>query len=161
MNFPITTSIRSRLGVDERALRQALLDCMIAAQGPVALAEAGAALGWSAERTAAAADGLRAKKLAAPGADGRVQYAYPVSAVPTAHQVTLADGRTLYAMCAIDSLGCYFTFGQPVQVDARCHVCGAPLRIAVTGSGHVESQPPGVHVTHVDLNKYDDWAGST
>ena len=32
----------------------------------------------------------------------KVNFIYPVSALPTNHRVTLADGRTFTAMCAID-----------------------------------------------------------
>ena len=125
------------------------------------MAAAGAAFGWPPEQIAAVGASLAAKKLAALDEQGRVKYAYPVSSAPTSLRVTLADGRQLYAMCAIDALGCCFTFGQPVQIDARCHVCGQPVHIAVTGPAQVQSQPPDAHVTHVDLNKYDDWAANT
>ena len=161
MTFPVTPSIRSRLTRDESALRRALLDCMVAAQGPAAFADAGSVLGWTVERTAAVVNSLVAKKLVVPDESGRAQYAYPVSGVPTNHRVTLADGRTLHAMCAIDALGCCFAFDQPVQIDAACHHCGAPVRITVRGPAQVESQPPDACATHVDLNKYEDWAGNT
>ena len=179
MAFPEVISIRSRLTDEEAALRQALLQrlasCSMPALAagepppPVTWAEAGAALGWPPARAAAVGAALVTKKLAGQDAAGHVRYAYPVSASPTAHCVTLADGRTLYAMCAIDSLGCYFTFGQPVQVEARCHVCGEPVHVCVHGpaqwgaqtAAQVESQPPGAYATHVDLNKYDDWAANT
>ena len=161
MTLPTTPSIRSRLSADEQALRQALLDCLVAAQGPASFAAAGAALGWPPERTVAAADAIVAKKLAGLDERGLVKYAYPVSSAPTGHRVTLADGRAFYAMCAIDALGCFFTFGQPVRIDARCHVCGQPVQITVTGPAQVLSAPPDACATHVDLNKYDDWAGNT
>ena len=64
-------------------------------------------------------------------------------------------------MCAIDALGCFFEFDQPLQIDARCYVCSEPVHVNVTGPGQVESQPPHIYATHVDLNKYDDWASDT
>ncbi|MGL6201167.1 MAG: organomercurial lyase [Lachnospiraceae bacterium] len=39
---------------------------------------------------------------------------YPISAHQTIHQVILEDGRKLYAICAIDALGCTYTFGQDI-----------------------------------------------
>ena len=33
-----------------------------------------------------------------------VNFIYPVSALPTNHHVTLADGRSFTAMCAIDAM---------------------------------------------------------
>jgi hypothetical protein len=161
MTFPITPSIRSRLTDDEHALRKALLHCLVGEQGPVPFAAAGAVLAWPPARTAAVGAALAAKKLAVLDEQGHVKYAYPVSSVPTDHRVTLDDGRTLYAMCAIDALGCFFTFEQPVQIDARCHVCGEPVHIIVRGLAQVESQPPEVCATHVDLSKYEDWASNT
>ena len=42
--------------------------------------------------------------------EGNVNFIYPVSALPTNHHVTLADGREFCAMCAIDAIGSAFTF---------------------------------------------------
>ena len=159
--LPLTRSIHSRLTADENALRPALLECLVDAGAPVTSAEAGAALGWSPARTAAAAAGIAAKKMVVLDADERVQFAYPVSTVATSHKVTLADGRTLHAMCAIDALGCCFTFGQPITVEASCHVCGAPLRVQVDGVNGVVADPPDAYAVHVDLDKYEDWATKT
>lgn len=36
--------------------------------------------------------------------DGQIQAAYPFSATPTAHQVTLESGTQVWSMCAIDAL---------------------------------------------------------
>jgi hypothetical protein len=127
----------------------------------VALVTGGAALGWPVGKTAVAAAGIVAKKMVVLDEMGRVQFAYPVSAVATNHKVTLADSRTLYAMCAIDALGCCFEFGQPVQVESACHVCGASLRAWVGGVGDIVAEPPGVYAVHVDLDKYEDWATKT
>lgn len=35
---------------------------------------------------------------------------YPLSLVPTEHQIILEDGKKLFAMCAIDALGCQTCF---------------------------------------------------
>jgi hypothetical protein len=149
------------LSTDEYLLRKALLDCLAAAPGSATAADAGAALGWPPVQTAVVLAALAAKKLVAQDDEGRLRYAYPVSGAATDHRVTLADGRTLYAMCAIDALGCFFEFGQPLQIDACCHVCGAPVHIAVRSATEAVSLPPDVYATHVDLNKYDDWAANT
>ncbi|MZD04472.1 alkylmercury lyase [Streptomyces sp. SID5785] len=37
--------------------------------------------------------------------DAQIRAAYPFSAVPTVHRVTLAGGTQLWSMCAIDALG--------------------------------------------------------
>lgn len=159
--LPVTRSIHSRLTADENSLRAALLQCLVDAGTPVAFAAAGAALGWPAEKTAAAAEGIAAKKMVVLDAEGRVQFAYPVSTVATGHKVTLADGRTFYAMCAIDALGCCFAFGQPVTVESACQLCGEPLRVQVKGVHDIVAEPPGAYAVHVDLDKYEDWATKT
>jgi hypothetical protein len=158
---PIAASLRSRLTPAENELRRALLACLLAVEGPVTMATAGQALGWSPAQTAAVAGAIVAKKLVVLDGEGGVQYAYPVSAVPSAHRVTLADGRTLYAMCAIDALGCCFEFGQPAVIESACQGCGAPVRVAVAGPTDVTVQPPGAYAVHVDLDKYEDWATKT
>jgi hypothetical protein len=158
---PVAASIRSRLTEDENMLRSALLDCLVDARAPLPFAAAGAVLGWHPEKVAAAGRGLAAKKLVVLDAAERVQFAYPVSTLPTSHKVTLADGRSLYAMCAIDALGCCFTFGQSVVVEAICQVCSLPLRIAVASAEQVTVDPPTAYAVHVDLDKYEDWATNT
>jgi hypothetical protein len=158
---PVAASIRSRLNEGENGLRSALLDCLVDAQAPLPFAAAGAALGWHPDKVAAAGQGLAAKKLVVLDETERVQFAYPVSTIATSHKVTLADGRTLYAMCAIDALGCCFEFGQPVVVESVCQVCGRALRIAVASAEQVVAEPPTAYVVHVDLDKYEDWATKT
>ncbi len=159
--LPVTRSIHSRLAGDENTLRAALLECLVNTGTPVAFAEAGAALGWPPARTAAAAAGIAGKKMVVLDADGRVQFAYPVSTVATSHKVTLADGRTFHAMCAIDALGCCLTFGQPATVESACQICGKPLRVQVNGAHDIVAEPPGAYAVHVDLDKYEDWATKT
>ncbi len=159
--IPVAASIRSRLTDDENLLRSALLDCLLYKQAPVAFATAGAAVGWPTEKTVAAAAGIVAKKMVVLDEAGRVQLAYPVSAVATNHKVALADGRTFYAMCAIDAMGCCFEFDQPVQVESTCHFCGEPLRARVGGVGDVVAERPNAYAVHVDLDKYEDWATKT
>lgn len=159
--LPVIRSIHSRLTADENALRAALLECLVDAPTPVAFAAAGAVLGWPAAKTSAAAEGIAAKKMVVLDAEGRVRFAYPVSSVATGHKVTLADGRTFYAMCAIDALGCCVTFGQPVTVESACQLCGEPLHVQVNGVHDVVVEPPGAYAVHVDLDKYEDWATKT
>lgn len=159
--LPITRSIQSRLSTDENTLRAALLECLVDARAPVTFAAAGDTLGWTPEQTAAAAGGIAAKKMVVFDTEERVQFAYPVSTVATSHKVTLADGRTLYAMCAIDALGCCFTFDQPVTVESACQICGKPLRVQVNGVDDIVADPPDAYAVHVDLDKYEDWATKT
>jgi len=67
-----------------------------------------------------------------PGS-GSILAAYPLSAVPTAHRVRLADGRQVQAMCAVDALGVALVFGQDTHISSRCRHCRADIEVSVVG----------------------------
>lgn len=68
--------------------------------------------------------------------DGRVDLAYPFSALPTPFVVDLGRGRgERYACCAIDALGLPPMLGRPVHIRSRCHHCAMPLELSVVPSG--------------------------
>jgi hypothetical protein len=67
--------------------------------------------------------------------DGRIDIAYPFSALPTPFMVRLPDGRERYACCATDALGVAPMIGQPIAIHARCHHSSAPLRFSVSPDG--------------------------
>ena len=73
-----------------------------------------------ADRAAEILQSLIDKQIVVEEAGG-VAFAYPVSAWPTDHEVSLADGRRFYAMCAVDALGSAFNFGQDASIVSRCH----------------------------------------
>ncbi len=50
---------------------------------------------------------------------GRLAVAYPFSAQPTRHRVTLDDGRDYRAMCAIDALGVPYMLDEHGEVQAQ------------------------------------------
>ncbi len=67
---------------------------------------------------------------------GRVDIAYPFSAIPTPFVVRLAGGQEeRYACCAIDALGVAPMLEQRVHIRSRCHDCGAPLELSVGPDG--------------------------
>ena len=154
-------SIYSRLNDDERKLRFAIQDYIISHGGPVSISDAGKAAGideYSAKRIARC---LVEKGAVVTAAETVVKFAYPVSALPTCHVVTLADSRRFYAMCAIDALGSHFTFMQDIRIDSKCHHCGESIWVQVSGGMIAAASLPTLHVLHVDLNKYENWATST
>jgi hypothetical protein len=67
--------------------------------------------------------------------DGRIDIAYPFSALPTPFLVRLPDGRERYACCATDALGVAPMIGQPIDIRTRCHHSGAPLEFSVCPEG--------------------------
>jgi hypothetical protein len=66
---------------------------------------------------------------------GRVDIAYPLSAIPTPFVVGLASGQERYACCAIDALGMAPMLGQRVHIRSQCHDCGAPLELSMEPDG--------------------------
>jgi Alkylmercury lyase len=53
------------------------------------------------------------------GADAEIAVAYPFSTLPTRHQVVTEDGRTYWAMCAIDALGMPYLLHQAAEIRAH------------------------------------------
>ena len=80
--------------------------------------------------------------------DGRVDLAYPFSAVPTYFVVNLSGRGDRYVCCAIDALGVAPMLGEPVRIRSRCHHCGEPLEFSADPSG------PGLGAEGVMM-----WAG--
>lgn len=92
--------------------------------------------------------------------DHRVNFIYPVSALPTHHRVYLKDGRSFSAMCAIDAMGAAFTFKQDARIESKCSECGQKIFMAIKGESIASLYPETTHALHVDLNRSDNWAGS-
>jgi Alkylmercury lyase len=67
--------------------------------------------------------------------DGHVDLAYPFSASPTPFVVRFPDGRERHVCCAIDALGIAPMVDQPVEIRARCHHSGTPLKFAAKPEG--------------------------
>ena len=65
---------------------------------------------------------------------GQVRLAYPFTQAKTEHQVEL-NGRTLYALCAIDALGVGAMYGANAVVRSQCRQCGRAVRVGTTEAG--------------------------
>lgn len=50
---------------------------------------------------------------------GALRAAYPFSATPTPHRVTIAGGPTVFAMCAVDALGMSAMLDRPVTITSQ------------------------------------------
>jgi len=61
----------------------------------------------------------------------QILSAYPFSAVPTPHQVTLAGKQDVYAMCAIDALGMPFMLDTDAVIRSSCQQCGDALTVQI------------------------------
>lgn len=152
-------SIVSRLTPPEKALRNWLMDYTISQGRPFNLDCAVLNAPFNDDGPDLVQSLLEKRAIVANG-DGNLQFIYPVSALPTNHQVLLQDGRRFSAMCAIDSMGAAFTFRQDVRVESQCSECGERISVEVKGGKMAELQPGSLHILHVDLNKVRNWAAS-
>ena len=102
----IIDRIAARLTAEENGFRNKIIHYIVDHHKPFAPAD---------EAEQRMVETLRSKNALAIEEDGTVSSIYPVSANPSRHLVTLADGRTVYCMCAIDALGCAYTRTYAVQ----------------------------------------------
>jgi hypothetical protein len=72
---------------------------------------------------------------------GEVLAAYPFSAAPTPHRLTLGSGVSAHAMCAIDALGVSTMLGQPVTVTSAEPGTGRQVTVRLDGD-QATWQPP-------------------
>lgn len=89
-----------------------------------------------------------------------ILFTYPVSGISTIHQITLEDGRSFSAMCAIDSLGSTGTFHQDVKISSQCSQSGEPIEIEIIDGKLYGENLEDIYTIHVDLNKMNNWAAS-
>lgn len=89
-----------------------------------------------------------------------INFIYPVSALATNHNVTLDDGRSFYAMCAIDAIGTSCTFHQNVTINSMCCVRGTEINIRVKDEQIEYVNNQDLRVLHVNLDKHSEWAAS-
>jgi len=79
-------------------------------------------------------------------ASGDIECAYPFSAKPTTHVVTLDTGVRLYAMCAVDALGIPVMLEQSCLVETADPVDATPISVQVAVTGEAQAMPDGAVV---------------
>lgn len=144
----IMDSIASKLTSEENALRNRIINAIVDTHQPYSPSEG--------EREMV--ETLQKKNALAIAEDGKVYSIYPVSAKETQHRVTLADGRTTYVMCAIDALGCTYTFHQDIAIDSVCSNSGVPIHIEVKNGAIASASSDEIRILHADLKASDNWA---
>lgn len=92
--------------------------------------------------------------------EGSINFLYPVSALPTNHRVTLADGRTFYAMCGIDAMGSTMTFNQDLHIESQCSHCGEEISLKIKDEKIYCLSSQDIHVIHLDSDVNEKWAGN-
>ena len=68
---------------------------------------------------AAALAELTTADLIVTDTTGALRAAYPFSATPTPHRVTISAGPTVFAMCALDALGMSAMLDRPVTITSQ------------------------------------------
>lgn len=154
-----TPKIHSMLEEDEREVRLALLSCFIDSSGPVACT------GLAAKLQKADIDvPVTIKRLEKKGLiviqSGAISGLYPYSAIPTKHKVQLHDGRSIFAMCAIDALGVAYELEQNIKVSSSCALCNEAIEIEIFGEEVSHCSPLSSRAIHVSLSEYKNWAAS-
>ena len=129
----------------EREARRAVISLIAGGKAPgaEALAEA---LGCSRAASTELLDALVDKGFVVRGGtEGSIVAAYPLSARPTRHRVTLAGGRRVHALCAMDALGTSQLFGTSAAIESSCPHCGQTVRLEVQ-DGEVQQRDPSTAV---------------
>jgi len=153
-------SIASRLTTAEQLVRDSVMEQIIDRGRPVTafnLKQVEVLRSLDVEEQLAA---LHKKRTIVVNPEGFITFSYPVSALPTNHRVTLADGRSFHAMCAVDAMGAAFNFNQNTKVDSQCSHCRQPVHLEICEQEIIDLHPTETHVLHVDLNRYDNWSGN-
>lgn len=157
-------SIDSKLSTEEKKARRFLMNYTIDNGRPFNLGEMtediAKGIGFSKDEMTVLFGNLLNKAAIVVDEEKNVTFMYPVSALPTNHRITLADGRSFCAMCAIDGMGTAFTFKQDVTIDSKCSNCGNPIHVEIKNGELVNFTPEDMHILHVDLNKNQNWSGN-
>ena len=154
MNNLDIPNIHSMMNSRETKLRAALLDKIIDADGPFFPDEI------KNNDKKSIIESLSEKGLITFREDGAIVGIYPVSALPTRHKIQLYDGRLLYAMCAIDSLGIAYEFDQDLTISSSCRKCDLPISVEIHGGRIFQLTPSTTYALHVSIEKYKDWAST-
>ena len=118
----------ARLSSSEQALYRWVIERFARATPPTATELAAQAQPLALDPNAAPA-ALAREDLVHTDDEGAITVAYPFSAHPRGHEVTLGGGRVVQAMCAIDALGIAAMLDQPVEVRSHDPLSGRAIRV--------------------------------
>ncbi|WP_224281255.1 alkylmercury lyase family protein [Streptomyces sp. LS1784] len=127
---------RGRLAPAERGLRavqQAVLQSFATTGSPPAAAELESAAEPFGVPAAEVLAELVAEDFLTLDDTGRVQAAYPFSAIPTEHTVEISAGPTVWSMCAIDALGIPVMLDTDAVITSTDPVTGENVRVEFAG----------------------------
>lgn len=134
----------ARLSRPARLVHQQILTIFAATGQPPTRADLQQAAATAGVDLAAALVELTRVDLIVQDPRGELLAAYPFSATPTPHRLTLDGGQSLHAMCAIDALGVPAMLGQPVTVTSTEPGSAQPVTVHVDGHRATWYPPTGV-----------------
>ena len=131
------------LDAREREARRALLSLILRGGRPPDGEALAGALGCPCEVAGQLLEALAAKGFVVrDSGPGHIVAAYPLSVGPTRHRVTLAGGRTAYALCAMDALGVSALFQTAAAIETRCPHCDGLIDLEVRDGEVTRRDPP-------------------
>jgi hypothetical protein len=77
---------------------------------------------------------------------GEIVCVYPLSFVPTEHQVVIEEGTKLYANSALDALGIPHLFNRNAEITSPCRMCTEAITITIKNGDIVSKSHPHVYV---------------
>jgi Alkylmercury lyase len=134
----------SRLSRSSRLVHQAILRAFARTGQAPSRADVNEVASAAEVEPAAALAELDRTDLIVLDPHGELLAAYPFSAAPTPHSLTLGSGVGVYAMCAIDALGVSAMLGQPVTVTSAEPDTGWPVTVRVDGAQATWEPPTAV-----------------
>ena len=77
---------------------------------------------------------------------GEIVYVYPVSLLPTEHQVIIEGEKRLFANCGLDALSVPHMFNKNAEIISPCHTCRETVTITVKNGEVVSKSHPRIYV---------------
>lgn len=153
-------NIHRMLNGEEQKLRSILLNRIIQSSGAVDPSEIALEANDAGMNVSSVLKGLKDKGLAATQDDGSITGVYPFSALPTSHRVQFDKRKSVYAMCAIDSLGIAYELEKDVAISSSCSHCKRHISIEIVKGRVSTVEPETTLALHVSLSAYKDWAST-
>ncbi len=120
-----------RLNGEQRQLYEWILQ-RFALAAPPTRAQLGEKARMLALEPSAALATLAREDLVHTDEEGEVLVAYPFSARPRGHRVTIEGGATVEAMCAIDALGIAAMLDKPVEIVSHDPISGKKISVRLS-----------------------------
>ena len=141
-----THNINAKLSTTEKALRWALINQLVDNPEAPILYE---------ERY----ESLLHKDIINRIQENKIGVIYPFSFFPTNYKVLLLDDhKVVYAMCAIDALGIYYSTNQNIRIHTECMCCKESIIIEVkSDKTKVLTKQGDIRVLYVDLTGKKHW----